>query len=84
MRTARVGLRVTAGQRRRCFALLAGAGDVWAAVLDMNRWRRQRGLRPLVPYQRLCRELAAAGPGTFGELDSQGARSVLRRYSDAW
>jgi putative transposase len=28
--------------------------------------------------------LAAAGPGTFGELDSTGARSVLRRYSDAW
>ena len=24
------------------------------------------------------------GPGTFGELDSVGARSVLRRYSDAW
>ena len=23
-------------------------------------------------------------PGTFGELDSTGARSVLRRYSDAW
>ena len=23
-------------------------------------------------------------PGTFGELDSAGARSVLRRYSDAW
>ena len=57
---------------------------MWAAVLDMNRWRRQRGLRPVVSYQGLCRELAAAGPGTFGELDSQGARSVLRRYSDAW
>ena len=26
---------------------------------------------------------AEAGPGTFGELDSVGARSVLRRYSDA-
>jgi hypothetical protein len=39
---------------------------------------------PLVGYQELCRELAAAGPGTFGELDTTGARSVLRRYSDAW
>ncbi len=29
------------------------------------------------------RELAAAGPGTFGELDTTGARSVLRRYWDA-
>ena len=40
--------------------------------------------RPLVSYQELCRELAASGPGTFGELDTKGARSVLRRYSDAW
>jgi putative transposase len=30
------------------------------------------------------RELAASGPGTFGELDTTGARSVLRRFSDAW
>ncbi|WP_329262041.1 transposase [Actinoallomurus sp. NBC_01490] len=84
MRTARIGLRVSPGQRRRCFALLVAAGDVWACVLDMNRWRRQRGLRPIVGYQALCRELSAAGPGTVGELDSVGARSVLRRYSDAW
>ena len=79
-----MGLRVTAGQRRRCFGLLVSAGDVWACVLDLSRWRRQDHLRPLVGYQELCRELAAAGPGTFGELDSSGARSVLRRYSDAW
>ena len=32
----------------------------------------------------MCRELARAGPGTFGELDTKGARSVLRRYCDAW
>ncbi len=83
-RTARVGLRVTAGQRRRCFGLLVPAGDVWACVLDLARWRRQGRLRPLAGYQELCRELAAAGPGTFGELGSAGARSVLRRYSDAW
>jgi putative transposase len=38
----------------------------------------------MVSYQELCRELAAAGPGCFGELDTTGARSVLRRYSDAW
>ena len=52
--------------------------------MTLNRWRRQRGARPLVGYQELCRELAAAGPGAFGELDSTGARWVLRRYSDAW
>jgi putative transposase len=28
--------------------------------------------------------LSAAGPGTFGELDSVGARSVFRGFSDAW
>ena len=47
-------------------------------------WRRRRQDPPLAGYQELCRELAASGPGTFGELDSTGARSVLRRYSDAW
>ena len=83
-RTARVGLRVTRGQRRRLVGLLVSAGDVWACVLELNAWRRVRQDRPLVSYQELCRELAASGPGCFGELDSHGARSVLRRYSDAW
>ena len=83
-RTARCGLRVTRGQRRRLFGLLASAGDVWCCVLELNGWRRRRQDTPLAGYQELCRELAAAGPGTFGELDSVGARSVLRRFSDAW
>jgi IS605 OrfB family transposase len=83
-RTARVALRVTAGQRRRLFGLLRSGGDVWAAALELNGWRRRHGDRPLVGYQELCRELAAAGEGTFGELSSVGARSVLRAYSDAW
>ena len=83
-RTARCGLRVTRAQRERVFGLLRAAGDVWCAVLDVNRWRRQRGGKPVVGYQDLCAELTAAGPGTFGELDVSGARSVLRRYSDSW
>ncbi|WP_406045986.1 transposase [Micromonospora sp. NBC_00898] len=83
-RTARVALRVTPGQRRRCFGLLRSAGDVWACVLEVNGWRRCRRDVPLSGYQELCRELAASGPGTFAELDSVGARSVLRRFSDAW
>ncbi|WP_141715104.1 RNA-guided endonuclease InsQ/TnpB family protein [Micromonospora rhizosphaerae] len=83
-RTARVALRVTPGQRRRCFGLLRSAGDVWACVLEVNAWRRRRHDSPLVGYQELCRELAASGPGTFAELDTTGARSVLRRFSDAW
>ncbi|WP_309233895.1 transposase [Micromonospora sp. ATA51] len=83
-RTARVAVRVTPGQRRRCFGLLRSAGDVWACVLEVNAWRRRRGGAPLVGYQRLCRELSGSGPGTFGDLDTTGARSVLRRFSDAW
>ena len=83
-RTARAGLRVTKGQRRRLLRLLVSAGDVWGCVLEVNAWRRARQDRPLVGYQALCRELALSGPGTFGELDSAGARLVLRRYSDAW
>ena len=83
-RNARAGLRVTRAQRRRLVGLLVSAGDVWACALELNTWRRARQDRPLVSYQELCRELAASGPGTFGELDTVGARSVLRRYSDAW
>ena len=83
-RTARCGLRVTAGQRRRLFGLLRSAADLWCCVLELNGWRRRRQDPPLAGYQELCRELARAGPGTFGELDTKGARSVLRRYSDAW
>jgi IS605 OrfB family transposase len=83
-RTARCGLHVTRARRNRLFGLLRSAGDVWCAVLELNRWHRARRDAPLAGYQELCRELAASGPGTFGELDSAGARSVLRRYSDAW
>ena len=72
-RTARAGLRLTRGQRRRLARLLVAAGDVWACVLELNAWRRTRQDPPLVSYQALCRELAAAGPGCFGELDSAGA-----------
>ena len=83
-RTARCGLRVTRGQRERVFGLLRSAGDLWCAVLELAAWRRQRQDPPLARYAELCRELAVSGPGAFGELDSTGARSVLRRYSDAW
>jgi len=65
-RTARCGLRVTRAQRRRLMGLLASAGDVWCAVLEINAWRRARQGPPLAGYQELCRELACAGPGTFG------------------
>jgi transposase len=53
-----------------------------AGLLDTNRQRQQQGERPLTTYQALCRQLTNAAP--FGELSVVGARSVLRRYSDAW
>ena len=83
-RSARVDLRLSPAKRERCFALLAAGGDVWACVLELNAIRRQRGDRPIASYQALCRELSSAGPGCFGELSSVAARSVLRRYSDAF
>jgi IS605 OrfB family transposase len=81
-RTATIRLRLTRRQARRCYGLLRSAGDVWAWLLDSNRQRHQQGEPAVTNYQALCRELARTGP--FGELSTVGARSVLRRYSDAW
>ena len=83
-RTARVELRVTPAQRERCFGLLGSGGDLWAAVLELNALRRRRGDAPIVTDQDLCSELARSGPGCAGSLSSTGARTILRRYSDAW
>jgi IS605 OrfB family transposase len=55
---------------------------VWAWLLDTNRQRHQQGEPAIGNYQALCRELAKTG--VFGELSTVGARSVLRRYADAW
>ncbi len=81
-RTAHIRLRVTRWQARRCYGLLRSAGDVWAWLLDSNRQRRQQGEPAISNYQALCRELAKSDG--FGELSTVGARSVLKRYSDAW
>jgi IS605 OrfB family transposase len=72
---------VTKGQRRRCFALLRGGADVWAALIELNRLRLRRGVPPLANYQALCREVAGVA---VGELSVTAIRSVLRRYSDAF
>ncbi|HYN37249.1 MAG TPA: transposase [Actinomycetota bacterium] len=80
-RTARIALRATPGQTRRCFALMIAAGDVWAWVMECNRQLRTWGQRPVVNYQALCRELAG---NNFGELAQHSARRVLERYSTAW
>src|SRR5947209_7131364 len=80
-RSARIAIRATRGQRRRLFGLLRSAGDVRALVLDCNRQLREWKVTPVVTYQGLCREIAGMD---FGELDSVGARSVIRRYSSEW
>src|SRR6266511_2274420 len=81
-RTARIRLRSTRRQNRRCYGLLRSAGEVWAWQLDTNRQRRQQGETAISNYQALCRQLTSVDP--FGELSVTGARSVLRRYADAW
>ena len=81
-RTAHLRLRLTRRQARRCYGLLRSAGDVWAWLLDTNRQRHQQGELTISNYQALCRQLTGEGP--FGELSMTGARSVLKRYSDAW
>jgi len=50
-------------------------------VLDCNRQLREWKLPPVVSYQALCREIAGM---SFGELDTVGARSVIRAYSAEW
>jgi IS605 OrfB family transposase len=81
-RTAHLRLRLTRRQAHRCYGLLRSAGDVWAWLLDSNRRRHQQGEPAIGNYQALCRELAKTDG--FGELSTVGARSVLRRYADAW
>jgi len=81
-RTAQIRLRVTGHQADRCYGLLRSAGDVWAWLLDANRQRLQQGRPPLTAYTTLCRELTRTG--SSGELSVCAARSVLRRYADAW
>jgi hypothetical protein len=78
-RTARIAMRATKAQHRRCFGLLRSAGDVRALVLDCNRQLRERKLPPVDSYRGLCREIAGMA---FGELGSVEARLVIRRYSE--
>jgi len=80
-RTARIGLRVTPGQARRCFRLLVAAGHVWAAMIELNDARFRGGAKPIANYQEWCREIAGV---PVGELSVTAIRSVVRRYSDAF
>ncbi len=80
-RSARVGLRGSRGQRRRCFGLLRSGGDVWGALIDLNQARFVRRAPPVANYQALCREVAGVA---VGELSVTAIRSVVRRYSEAF
>jgi hypothetical protein len=71
-RTARVRLRVTRGQARRCYGLLRAGGDVWAALIDVNRERFRGGAR---------REMTGA---PLGELARVCAEGIAKRYCDAF
>ncbi len=80
-RTARVALRTTAAQRRRCYGLLRSAGDVWAWVIDNNRQLRESGRPQVANFSALCRALTGR---TFGELSRHCAEAVLKNYSIAF
>lgn len=80
-RSARIALSTTPAQRRRCLALMVSAGDVWAMVIDCNRALLSWGLRPIVAFSPLCRELTGM---SFGELARLCAEDVLKRYSHSW
>jgi len=79
-RTARIELRVTPAQRRRLFAMLRSGGDVWAALIEVNRVRFRRQARPIFGYGAWCGEIAGV---EVGELSVTAIRSVVRRYSSA-
>lgn len=80
-RTARIRLRLTRAQTRRCYSLLRSAGDVWAGLIELNDARSRRGLRPVANFQALCREITGA---PLGELGRTCAEGVAKRYSDAF
>src|SRR5437879_7017004 len=80
-RTARIALRTTPAQRRRCYGPLRSAGDVWAWVIDCNRQLREWHCPQVTNFQALCRELTGT---SFGELSRTCAEDVLKRYSTAF
>ena len=72
-RTARIALRTTPAQRRRCYGLLASAGDVWAWVIDRNRGLVEQHRPQVASFSALCRELTGT---SFGELSRTFAQRM--------
>src|SRR2546428_12911329 len=79
-RTARIALRTTRAQRRRCYGLLRNAGDVWAWVIDRNRGLAEQHHPKVASFSALCRELTGT---SFGELSRHCAEAGLKNYSIA-
>src|SRR6266567_6274574 len=79
-RTCRVDLRVTQSQLRRAYELLRIAGDIWAALIDMNTERFRRGAKPIMGFAELCRELTGTDLGPLARIC---AEQVAHNYSDA-
>src|SRR5207244_4115150 len=69
-RTARIALRSTPAQRRRCYGLLRCAGDAWAWVIDRNRRLTEQQRPRVANFSALCRELTGM---SFGELSRHAA-----------
>src|SRR5467141_2955995 len=66
-RTARIALRTTPAQRRRCYGLLRSAGDVWAWVIDCNRQLWEWHCPQVANFPALCRKFTST---SFGELSA--------------
>ena len=78
-RSARVALRLTPAQSRRCYAMLRSGGDVWAALIEFNAERFRRRGAPVFEYAALCREVAGT---PVGDLSVTAVRSVVKRYAE--
>ena len=77
-RSARVVIRPRRQVAERCYGILRSAGDIRAALIEMNRYRRRRGDRAVFGFPELCRELTGVD---VGELARHPAEDVLHRYS---
>jgi len=80
-RTARIALRTTLAQRRRCHGLLVSAGDAWAWIIDCNRQLREWRCPQVANFPALCRELTGT---RFGELFRTCSEDAAKRYSSAF
>src|SRR6266571_6923003 len=79
-RTARIALRTTLAQRRRCYGLLRSAGDLWAWVLDCNRRLREQHRPQVAAFSALCRELTGTSfEGAVAALRRGGPEELLHR-----